>query len=115
MLKVATPDLVALVQNVLWPFLRAVGLFLMAPIFVAAVVPARVKITRALALAFLIAPVAQPSAPVEPLGLRMLLISANQILIGIAMAFVVQVVFEALTLAGQTVATTMGLGYATLL
>jgi flagellar biosynthetic protein FliR len=86
-----------------------------APVFGAAVVPARVKVILALAVAFLVAPLAGPTTPVEPLGTRMLLIAANQILIGIAIAFVVQMVFEALTLAGQTIATTMGLGYATLL
>lgn len=108
-------QIVEYVQSLLWPFLRVIGLFLAAPIFSAAIVPARVKVILALTLAFLIAPLAQSSVPVEPLGARMLLIAANQILIGVVIGFAVQIVFEALSFAGQTVAMTMGLGYATLI
>src|SRR5262245_50695811 len=108
-------DIVSFVQGLLWPFLRTIGFFLVAPVFGAAVVPARVKVILAITLAFLIAPLAGPVVAVEPLGVRMLLLAASQILIGVAMAVVVQIVFEALMLAGQTIASTMGLGYATLL
>lgn len=107
-------QIVEFVQNILWPFLRLNGLFLAAPVFGAALVPARTKVILAALLAFLIAPLVEPTVPVEPLGIRMMLIAANQVLIGVAMGFIVQIVFEALTFAGQTVAMTMGLGYATL-
>jgi len=115
MITLTGGQIVDFVQSVLWPFLRAIGLFLVAPVFGAAVVPARIKVILALMLGFLIAPMAHSSTVVEPLGIEMMLLAANQILIGVGMAFVVQVIFEALTLAGQTIASTMGLGYATLL
>ncbi len=107
-------QIVEFVQNLLWPMLRISGLFMVAPIFSAALVPARIKVVLALTLAFILAPLVGPAAPVEPLGIRMMLIAANQILIGVMIGFVVMIVFEALTLAGQTAAMTMGLGYATL-
>lgn len=115
MLTLNGADIVGFVQSVLWPFLRCIGLFLVAPVFGAAVVPARVKVILALMLGFLLAPLAAPAAPVEPLGGHMMLLAGSQVLIGVAMGFAVQIVFEALSLAGQTVASTMGLGYATLL
>lgn len=107
-------QIVEFVQNLLWPFLRLNGLFLAAPVFGAALVPARTKIILAVLLAFIISPLVTPTVPVEPLGIRMMLIAVNQVLIGVAMGFIVQIVFEALTFAGQTAAMTMGLGYATL-
>jgi flagellar biosynthesis protein FliR len=115
MLTLSGADLVGFVQSVLWPFLRCIGLFLVAPVFGAAVVPARIKVILALLLGFLLAPLAAPAEPVEALGGHMMLLAASQILIGVAMGFAVQIVFEALSLAGQTIASTMGLGYATLL
>src|SRR5262245_32320885 len=110
-----TGQLIEYVQGLLWPFLRIVGLFMAAPIFSAALIPARVKIILAMTLAFIVAPLAHTPAAVEPLGIKLLLMAANQILIGIVIGFVVQIVFEALTFAGQTIAMTMGLGYATLI
>ncbi len=107
-------QIVEYVQTLLWPFLRIMGLFLTAPFFSAALVPARVKAILALALALVVAPLVGKTAPVEPFGLRLMLMAANQILIGMAIGFVVQLVFEALTFAGQTIAMSMGLGYATL-
>lgn len=53
------------------------------------------------------------SAPaVDPLSASGLLISINQLLIGFAMGFVLQVVFTAAMLAGEQVAMAMGLGFA---
>ncbi len=115
MITLDSADIVGFVQSVLWPFLRCIGLFLVAPMFGAAVVPARIKVILALMLGFLLAPLAAPATAVEPLGGQMMLLSASQVLIGVAMGFAIQMVFEALTLAGQTIASTMGLGYATLL
>jgi flagellar biosynthetic protein FliR len=108
-------DVVQQVQALLWPLLRLTGLFLVAPLFSAALIPTRVKIILALTLSFIIAPLAGPAAPLEALSAGMMLTAINQVLIGIAMGLVLQVVFEALTFAGQTIAMTMGLGYATLI
>lgn len=115
MITLSSGDIVTFVQSVMWPFLRAIGLFLVAPVFGAAVVPARIKVILAILLGFLLAPIAGPTVAVEPLGVHMMLLAAVQILIGVAMAFVIQIIFEALMLAGQAIASTMGLGYATLL
>jgi len=98
-----------------WAFLRVTGFMLLAPIVGAALVPRRVKLVFALALTLILAPLAPAAAPVDPLSAVALLTAAQQLLVGVAIAFVVQVVFDALVLAGQLVATTMGLGFATLI
>ncbi len=41
-----------------------------------------------------------------------MLITAQQVVIGVAMGFILQMVFGALVVAGQTIATSMGLGFA---
>ncbi|HUO95092.1 MAG TPA: flagellar biosynthetic protein FliR [Steroidobacteraceae bacterium] len=114
MLTLEFTKLLAGLQGYGWAFLRVTGFLLLAPIFGATAVPRRVKLVLALALTLILAPLSPPSAPIDPLSAVALLTAVQQILIGLAIGFVVQVVFDALVLAGQIVATTMGLGFATL-
>ncbi|HUO81210.1 MAG TPA: flagellar biosynthetic protein FliR [Steroidobacteraceae bacterium] len=98
-----------------WAFLRVTGFMLLAPVFGAALVPRRVKLVLALALTLILAPLTPATAAIDPFSATALLTAAEQVLVGVAIAFVVQVVFDALSLAGQLVATTMGLGFATMI
>jgi flagellar biosynthetic protein FliR len=98
-----------------WAFLRVSGFLLIAPLFGAALVPRRVKLTLALGLTLMLAPLSPATAAIDPLSAAALLTALQQLLVGVAIGFVVQVVFDALVLAGQLVATTMGLGFATLI
>ena len=97
-----------------WPALRVGGFVLTAPIASEATVPRLVKIVLTLSLAFLLAPLVE-----EPVGLSIfsaagMLAALTEVLIGISIGMVVQLAFEALTFAGQTISVTMGLGFATL-
>lgn len=85
-----------------------------APIASEATIPRRVKVVFTLALALLIAPL----APV-PRGLSIFsgtgaFVGCQELLIGVAIGLVMQLAFDALTFAGQTISMTMGLGFATL-
>lgn len=115
MLTLEFTRLLAGLQGYGWAFLRVTGFLLLAPIFGANAVPRRVKLVLALALTLMLAPLSPPSAPIDPLSGVALLSAVQQLLIGLSIGFVVQVVFDALVLAGQIVATTMGLGFATLI
>lgn len=102
------------ISALLWPLLRISGLVLVAPILGANVVPARVKIVLALVLAVLVVPLAPPPAALDPLSAEGVLAMAVQLAIGAAIGFAVQLAFDALVMAGQTIAMTMGLGFAML-
>ena len=115
MLSIDFTRLLAGLEGYGWAFLRVTGFMLLAPVFGAATVSRRVKLTFALALTLILAPLAPASEPIEPLSATAVLTGAQQLLVGAAIGFVVQVVFDALVLAGQLVATTMGLGFATLI
>jgi flagellar biosynthetic protein FliR len=108
-------DILPYAQTFMWPFLRAVGFVMVAPIFGAAVVPARIKVIVALALGLLLAPMVEQAPPVAAFSAPFFLTIANQILVGAAIGFVVQLIFDALVIGGQTIAMTMGLGFATLI
>lgn len=102
------------VGRLLWPTLRVGGFVLAAPMASETVIPRRIKIVMSLALAFLMAPLAQIPAALSIFSAAGLLAAAQELLIGVAIGMVVQLTFEALTFAGQTVSMTMGLGFATL-
>lgn len=67
-------------------------------------------------LAVLITALIMPSLPeipvVEPLSATGLLLAGQQVVIGLAMGFILQMVFGAVVIAGQTLSMTMGLGFA---
>lgn len=107
-------DLSRWVARLWWPVLRVGGFVLTAPVLSSSAVPAPVKIALSIGLAFILAPL----APVPP-GLSIFsgagaAAAVQEILIGISIGMVVELAFEALTFAGQSVSMSMGLGFATL-
>lgn len=96
----------------LWPFLRIGACLMVAPIFSASFVPARTRLVLAGAIALAVAPLLPPLPPVSPFSGQGIIITLQQILIGVAIGFVLQIVFDALAMGGQLLANTMGLSFA---
>jgi flagellar biosynthesis protein FliR len=99
-------------QGFFWPFLRLSALLLAAPMFSASSVPVRFRILLAVVVAGLIAPLIPVPALVDPFSADGVLLMAREVLIGVAMGFVLQLVFGAIVVAGETLAMSMGLGFA---
>jgi flagellar biosynthesis protein FliR len=97
-----------------WPMLRVGGFVLAAPIASEIVIPRLVKIIMSLSLAFLMAPLVQVPAGLSIVSGAGLFAAVQEVLIGVAIGLVVQLTFEALIFAGQTISLTMGLSFATL-
>jgi flagellar biosynthetic protein FliR len=96
----------------LWPFLRIGACLMVSPVFGARFVPARVRLVLAGMIALAIAPLLPPPPPVSPFSGEGLVITAQQVLVGVAIGFVLQIVFDALAMGGQLLANTMGLSFA---
>jgi flagellar biosynthetic protein FliR len=102
------------VSRLWWPILRVGGFVLAAPTLSDTVIPGRIKIVMSLALAFLMAPLVQIPPALSIFSAAGLLAAVQELLIGVAIGMVVQLTFEALMFAGQSISLTMGLGFATL-
>jgi flagellar biosynthesis protein FliR len=102
------------VSRLWWPMLRVGGFVLAAPIASETTIPGLVKIVMSLSLAFLMAPLVQVPAALSIFSAAGLLAAVQEVLIGVAIGMVVQLTFEALIFAGQSISLTMGLGFATL-
>jgi flagellar biosynthesis protein FliR len=110
----ATAEITAWVGSLLWPFLRIGAMLVAAPLFGARMVTVRIRLAFAFLLALVVAPLIPVPPAVEPLSLAGLVISAQQILIGLTIGFVLQMVFSAMSQAGETIALSMGLGFASM-
>jgi len=99
----------------LWPFVRVAAFVMVMPVIGGSFVPAQVRLMIALALTLVIAPVLQPVISVNFLSFAGVIIVLQELAIGIAMGFAVQLIFDAIALGGQVVAMSMGLGFAVFL
>ncbi len=97
----------------LWlPFARISGAMLTAPLFSASYVPARVKMLLSLMICLVLMPLLPSPPAINLFSLGGMLLLANELLLGLCIGFVVQLVFDAIILAGQLIANGMGLGFA---
>lgn len=111
MIRFSAVEFMALITTYFYPFVRIGACLMVAPVFGASYVPGRVRLVLAFALAMLVAPFA-PAPQVELLSAESALIIAQQIVIGVALGFALQVVFDAVALAGQLLANSVGLSFA---
>jgi flagellar biosynthetic protein FliR len=112
MLKLTTGQLETWIAQVFWPFVRVGSCFTVAPALGAQFVPPRVRIVLAGAVALIISPLVPAPESVTPFSAAGLVITVQQVVIGIAMGFCMQIVFDAVTLGGQLLANSMGLSFA---
>lgn len=112
MITVTSAELNTWIAMLLWPLARVLAFFAVAPLFGNISIPVRVKIGLAVMLTLVIAP-GVPSIPAaDPASYAGLMILLQQILVGVAMGFVMRVVFAAIEMAGEIASLTMGLGFA---
>lgn len=114
MFSFSDTELMALLQQWLWPFIRVGGLLLAAPIVGTKTVPVRIRAALALLLSVVLAPALPPVAIVDPLSAAGVSTALQQLAIGIAMGLVLRVMFSVIEMAGQLMAQQMGLGFASL-
>jgi flagellar biosynthetic protein FliR len=107
-------DIAAWIGSLLWPFTRIAAMLAIAPIFGARMVSLRIRLVMALLLTWIVLPVIPTVPAVDPLSATSVLITVQQLLVGMAIGFSLQLVFATMVIAGQTIALGMGLGFAQL-
>ncbi len=113
MISFTDTQLYTWLAGLMWPLARILGLIGTAPVFAQSVIPVPAKVGLGLAITLLLSPVLPAMPSVDPASAAGLLILAQQILIGMAMGFVMNLVFMSVDMAGSLMGLTMGLGFAT--
>lgn len=113
-MNVLAADIVERFYTFLWPMLRISALMLTAPILSQHAFNLRMRILLSLVLTWLIYPLHRWPV-IDPTSAQGLIEVFNQLMIGSMMGLILQVVVAAVVLAGQNVATAMGLSMANML
>ncbi|MCH9674869.1 MAG: flagellar biosynthetic protein FliR [Gammaproteobacteria bacterium] len=113
-MTISALEISSLVSAWVWPFLRVAAFITTVPVFGNRLVPSRVKIAIALALTLVIAPLLTDLPPLVPFKGEMVIVIAQQVLIGLTIGFAVRLALIVLELLGQLIAHLMGLGFAEL-
>lgn len=112
-MQLSGAEISSLLGAYLWPFIRISCMFLAAPFFGARqVVSTKIRLSLAIAVTWLAVPLIPLPPAVEAFSMAGILITVQQIVIGVCMGFMLQLVFSALVIAGNSIAMTMGLGFA---
>lgn len=114
-MKFSSSDIAFWVTQYIWPFIRIAAFIGVAPIFGTRNVPARAKIVIAFSFAVMVVPILPKFHYTDPLSVGGILITIQQVIIGLLLGFVVTLLFTALIIGGQTVAQLMGLGFASMM
>ena len=112
MITLSEAQLTDWLSPMIWPFLRTLAVFTSAPVFSSKAFPVRARI----ALAFFVALAAVPTLGNQPVisiaGAGAMGAVVQQVGVGLAIGFVIRMVFAAVELAGEVVGFQMGLSFA---
>jgi flagellar biosynthetic protein FliR len=98
----------------LWPMVRIGAMLMAMPLFSSRQIPARIRLFFMILITLLVAPTLSPQPQADVLSHTGFIILLQQILIGVLMGFIMQMVFGALIFGGQVIAYSMGLGFASM-
>lgn len=113
MITLTSAELNTWIAAFLWPLTRILGLIATAPLFGNLSIPVRVKLGLGIMLTLVIAPTVPAIPAADPMSLAGLLITIQQLVIGLSMGFAMRIVFAAVEMAGEVAGLTMGFGFAT--
>ena len=113
MITISSDVLQSWVLGLLLPLTRIMAMISLMPIIGHHSTPNRVKIALGVFITLIVMPTLPAIPHIDVISWQGLLIVANQIMIGLAIGFMMRMVFAAIDLAGQLIGSTMGLGFAT--
>lgn len=113
-IAISVSQITEFIGVVMWPLFRITALFSIVPILGGSEVPVRVRVGLAFLVTLLIVPTLESTPDIDPLTASGMYVTFQQLMIGFAMGLMVLLVFNAISLAGENIAITMGLGFALL-
>jgi flagellar biosynthesis protein FliR len=111
-ISITSTQLSIWIAQVFFPFIRVGSCLMLAQPFATVAVPPQLRIVLAAAIALLIAPLVPPPAGLTPFSAAGVVITLQQVVIGAALGFALQLIFDAVTMGGQLLASSMGLSFA---
>ncbi len=107
-------ELLTLLASFIWPFIRISSMFISLPVFSVKALPAQVRVIAALLITAVVVPVLPEPPNITIFSYSGFVVAVHQLVIGLATGFVLQMVFAMMVVGGQTIAYSMGLGFASM-
>ncbi len=101
-------------SSFIWPFFRIGSMFVSLPVFSIQAVPARVRVMVSLLITLVVFPVLPPMPKIDAFSYQGFMVVIQQVVLGITTGYILQMVFSVMLVAGQAIAFSMGLGFASL-
>ena len=114
MLALSDAQISGWVGQFMLPLFRVAAMLMAMPMIGTRLVPNRIRLYLALAICVVLVPNLPPMPQVDALSLPSFLLIAEQILIGVMFGLLLQLFFHLFTVAGQIIATQMGLAFASM-
>ncbi|ALA24892.1 flagellar biosynthetic protein FliR [Piscirickettsia salmonis] len=114
MLELTTADIHAWIAGYFWPFIRIAAMLMTIAVIGSQYVAKHVRLVLAVLITIVIVPVIPEVPKLDILSIDSVLITVQQVLIGIFIGFMTQLLFQIFVIGGQIIAMQMGLGFAAL-
>lgn len=112
LVSLTTPELMAWLGKGWWPFCRLAAFFWVLPLFGDGHLSPLVRLLFAFLLSLLLFPLLPPGPAVDPFSFGAAVLTLEQILFGVLLALMLQMLFTLVTMAGQILSMQMGLAMA---
>ncbi len=98
----------------IWPFIRISSMFISIPVFSVRTLPAKIRLIAAFLITLVIIPLLPEQPEISLFSYQGLMVTIQQVAIGLSTGFVLQMVFAVMLVGGQSIAYSMGLGFASM-
>jgi flagellar biosynthetic protein FliR len=107
-------QIIAMVSGIILPLFRISAMIMSMPVIGTKMVPNRIKVTISVIVTIVIYPLLKDVPQVNLLDPNFIILVLQQLLVGVTIGFIFQLVFQTLIMAGDIISMQCGLSYATL-
>lgn len=107
-------EIITTLVSFFWPFIRIGSMFISIPVFSVKSLPAKIRLLAAFLITLVVVPVLSDKPNIAIFSYQGFMVTIQQIAIGLTTGFVLQMVFAVMLVGGQTIAYSMGLGFASM-
>jgi flagellar biosynthetic protein FliR len=113
-MNITEGQILSTLASFIWPFIRIGSMFISIPVFSIRALPAKIRVIVALFITLVVVPLLPSPPDIDIFSHQGFMVTLQQLVIGLSTGFVLQMVFSVMLLGGQSIAYSMGLGFASM-
>lgn len=113
-MNISEEQILTAVASFIWPFIRISSMFISIPILSVKSIPAKIRLLAAFLITLVVIPILEVNPEITMFSYQGLMVTIQQMVIGLSTGYILQMVFAVMVVGGQSIAYSMGLGFASL-